>query len=255
MLFANILGTIYIRSNTNLFWHVLYIGTKDGQLKYSYYTNPQPGGQVIINSQLIRKYQFLCTYISTKPTAALICNELCNDVNLPIKSISEVACKNELNYLLTTKRLMKSYLIRNKEDKDYDHNSFKSRFYEFYSAKFINYTLVLHPTGRHHDVFADNIASLENRVCFQIDKIRTNLSVTSYGRGGCGKHTFCFALLDWGTSHLHQREMWTREENQILPYSAQWYVNQGMHDQRFTRNVRVNSFQSNPQLGVDLSQV
>ena len=114
---------------------------------------------------------------------------------------------------------------------------------------------MLHPTGRHHDVFADNIASLENRVCFEIEKIRTNLSVKGYGRGGCGKNIFCFALLDWETSHLQQRGMWTKEENQSLPYSAQWYLNEGMHDQQFTRTVRLNFIQSNPQLGIDLSQV
>ena len=75
-----------------------------------------------------------------------------------------------------------------------------------------------------------------------IEKIRTNLSVKGYGRGGCGKNIFCFALLDWETSHLQQRGMWTKEENQSLPYSAQWYLNEGMHDQRFTRNVRLIFF-------------
>ena len=171
----------------------------------------------------------MCTYISTKPTVALFCDELCEDVNIPIKTISEVACVNEINYLLTAKIFMKKYVIKNKEIHGYDHNCFKSEFYEFYSAKFINYTLVLHPAGRHHDVFADNLASLENRFCFQIDKIITNLSVTSYGRGGCGRNTFCIALLDWGTSHMQQRTMWTTEENQSLPHSALWYLNQGMH--------------------------
>ena len=77
----------------------------------------------------------------------------------------------------------------------------KNLFYKYYMTKFINFTLVLHPVGRHYDTFLNNKSSYENRVCFCLDKIdnrRTDESLSNkYGRGGCGINNFCFALLDW----------------------------------------------------------
>ena len=66
----------------------------------------------------------------------------------------------------------------------------KSMFCQYYSSKVVNYTLVLHPIGRHHDIFADGQPSLENRVCLCVDNIRSSLKATKYGRGGCGTNTF-----------------------------------------------------------------
>ena len=123
-------------------------------------------------------------------------------------------------------------------------------FYQFYSSKFNNYTMVLHPVGRHYDVFADSKPALENRVCFKIENIRSSLKLNSYGRGGCGLNNFCFAIVDWNTQHLQQRAVWTNTQNQNLKYSAYWYASQGIPDQRFTKTVKSNFFGEHPHLSL-----
>ena len=231
-------------------WHVLYIGTKDGSLKKTYYTNPQPGGQICISSDLISKYEFLLKFISTKPTAAMICKEICEDMIIPIKSISPLACKNELENLSAAKTVIQKLL----NDTTFSKSSkvpIKTLFYQYYSSKCINYTLVMHPVGRHYDVFADDCSSLENRVCFELQNVRTKLSVLPYGRGGCGLNKFCFAILDWETAHKRKRAVWYDNKHSNLIYSAYWYASQGNVDQKFTKTVRNNFFGAHPHLNID----
>ena len=59
----------------------------------------------------------------------------------------------------------------------------------------------MHPVGRHYDVFANNLPSLENRVCFSFPQVNGTSGVSNtglpYGRGGCGINNYCFATLDW----------------------------------------------------------
>ena len=101
----------------------------------------------------------------------------------------------------------------------------KKLFYKFYSANFLNYTLVLHPVGRHLDTFAEGKPSLENRACFFFQLKgdgTTGLYKTgdAYGRGGCGLNNFCFALLDWRSHNRRRRRVWTHEDNAHLRGSA-----------------------------------
>ena len=237
-------------STNNLKWYVFYISTKDGKLKQTHYTNPQPGGKFTLQSKIITKYDFMIKFLSTKPTAASICKEICKDDTIPISEISPLACENELENQNITRQFMKRYISNQKRLGISANCNVRELFYHFYSSKFNNYTLVMHPVGRHYDVFADKCASLENRVCFKIDGLRTKLPVLPYGRGGCGLGNFCFAILDWETAHKQRRRVWTADENQHLIYSAQWYASQGEIDKRFDKTVRKAFFGNNPQLGI-----
>jgi hypothetical protein len=59
------------------------------------------------------------------------------------------------------------------------------------------HTMVAYPVGYHRDVFADNKAALENRICF-VDKRRSQRREGPVlGRGGAGAGSYCWALLDW----------------------------------------------------------
>ena len=78
--------------------YIFYIGTKDGELKHTYYTNPQPGGSFLMPTLLLEKYPFLVDFASTKPTAALLLLGLfCikRKIHPLITSVSQVACLQE----------------------------------------------------------------------------------------------------------------------------------------------------------------
>ena len=51
---------------------MIYIGTRDGEAKYTYYTNPQHGGSFVMTSEILKNHPFLIDFASTKPTAAII---------------------------------------------------------------------------------------------------------------------------------------------------------------------------------------
>ena len=129
-----------------------------------------------------------------------------------------------------SKKFLESYVS---SEKHIDENMKRLLYYQYYSSKFLNYTLVMHPVGRHHDFFADNKPSLENRVCFSFDLNddgTTGLKNTglSYGRGGCGMNQYCFAIIDWRSSDDNQkRDFWTSEDNKNLKYSSYWYAKEG----------------------------
>ena len=117
----------------------------------------------------------------------------------------------------------------------------KILFYQFYSANFLNYTLVMHPVGRHLDFFADNKPSLENRICFSFKLKRDGTSGLKntgykYGRGGCGLH-----LLDWTSPNRIRRRAWTDPKNANLRHSATDYANRNGHgNQRLNVGIRTN---------------
>ena len=237
-------------SKKKLKWHVLYIGTNDGIQKYTYYTNPQPGGQFIVDGKFLQKYKFMELFVSTKPIAALILFQLEQDHSINMKNICPVACAIELQNVCNTKEFVKGFMKSEAYKRFHFGKSVQTIFYEFYATKYVNYTMVMHPVGRHYDVFADGKPSLENRVCFVVEDIRSNLSLTTYGRGGAGLNKFCFAILDWNTHHLKQRAVWTDQNNTDLEYSANWYARQGHVDQKFTKTVRENFFGAHPHLKV-----
>ena len=57
-------------------WYLYYIGTYHGKLKTCQYTNPVPGGSFHFDSICLKKYRFLCEFISIKPITALIIDSL-----------------------------------------------------------------------------------------------------------------------------------------------------------------------------------
>ena len=235
-------GTVYLKSKCNLKWHVFYLGTKDGKMKYTYYTQPQPGGSFVMAADLMKKYPFLINFASTKPIAAQICQQIENISGVPIKKISTTACSSEMENMKRSKSFLASYLSQNV---NIDENMKRLLYYQYYSSKFLNYTLVMHPVGRYHDWFADNKPSLENRVCFSFDLHQdgtTGLKNTglsyAYGRGGCGINKYCFGIVDWRSSDQNtNRDCWTSEDNKDLKYSSYWYAKEGKVDQRLLKSI------------------
>ena len=161
-------GTVFLMSSNRLKLHVMYISTRDGDLKYTYYTNPQRGGSFRMSTGVLKKYNFLLDFASTKPLAGLIMYELFNrkkSLHPTVKSVSSVACQEELRNLEYV-RFFLSQFVHKHSGKDISEEDKLSLFYDYYSSKFLNYTLVMHPVGRHYDSFVDKKSSLENRVCF-----------------------------------------------------------------------------------------
>ena len=88
---------------------MFYIGTYDGQNKYTYYTNPQPGGQFVLESSLLGKYQCLETFVSTKPICALLIRqiEIANDI--AIDKVAYDACSTKIQQIDDCKSFLQSY--------------------------------------------------------------------------------------------------------------------------------------------------
>jgi len=169
-------------------------------VKQTYYTQPRVGGTFKMTSCLLAKYPFLVQFAATKPMAALLCQKLTRDLRLSITSISPVAISHELENISKTR----FYFFGIQETMNESQK--KLKFFEYYSTHFLNYTLVMHPVGRHYDVFANNLPSLENRVCFSFPQVNGTSGVSNtglqYGRGGCGINNFCFAILDWRSKSI-----------------------------------------------------
>ena len=149
-------GSVWIKHKSNLKWLVIYVRTRDGKLKHTYYSNPRHGGAFKMNSSLIDKYAFLSDFLSTKPIAALICTEMKFGKDVPIQIISPVATLNELSNLESAR----NYLCKELKKREENVPEFtkKNLFYKYYMTKFINFTLVLHPVGRHYDTFPNNVS-------------------------------------------------------------------------------------------------
>ena len=174
------------------------------------------------------EYNFLLDFVSTKPLAATIISTIEGE-GMPNIKICPVAVEEELTNVRHAKAFLAKFLkdskARNPEKNlpTYFHN--KIMFYQFYATTYLNFTLVQHPVGRHLDVFSDGKPSLENRVLFSYELNKNNESMVAnsgyrYGRGGCGKHRFCFGLLDWSGRNRARRRVWTDVDNAHLPGSA-----------------------------------
>ena len=131
-------------------------------------------------------------------------------------------------------------------------------FYQFYATNYLNFTLVMHPVGRHLDEFSDRKPSLENKVFFSFPLSKNESSGLAntgykYGRGGAGLNKFCYALLDWSAENRIRVSCWTDPRNQNLEYSAFWYATRNNHpNQRCTRSVWTNFSQNN--VGIHLPE-
>jgi hypothetical protein len=174
----------------NLKWHFFHISTKVGEAMTWQYSNPKEGGQVNMSPKVFQKYNFLCSFVSTKGLAAAIVVAIGNtDI-----SICPIAVKEELQNVAFARKFIEQFSL----DKILASQQKLSLFYAFYSENYLSYTLVQHPVGRHLDTFANGKPSLENRVCFSF--LLHQNKIKGYGRGGAGMHRFCFALPDWESS-------------------------------------------------------
>ena len=109
----------------------------------------------------------------------------------------------------------------------------------------------MHPVGRHLDTFSDNYPSLENKVCFSFNLNKDGSTGIKnigcpYGRGGSGLNRYIFAVLDWGSSNRSQRNAWIHPTNSALMYSAQWYTENGLPNQRCLVSVWGKFCNKNP---------
>ena len=109
-------------------------------------------------------------FASTKPLTALILNELSAVRKLLDFIVCPKAIRSELINIKHSLFFLKKYIQFLKESNRTSFNDKlkKEIFYQYYSSKFLKYTLVMHPIGRHLDTFADNYSSLENRVFFHL---------------------------------------------------------------------------------------
>jgi hypothetical protein len=232
----NSLGVLWLKDVDNLKWHFFYISTKVGEAMTWQYSNPKEGGQVTMSPKVFQKYNFLCSFVSTKGLAAAIVVAIGNtDI-----SICPIAVKEELQNVAFTRKFIEQFSL----DKNLSPQQKLGLFYAFYSENYLSYTLVQHPVGRHLDTFANGKPSLENRVCFSF-LLRQN-EKKGYGRGGAGMHRFCFALLDWESSRRKRSKCWTDPNNAHLNNSALAYsrmrndVNQRCTDTVWNRFLENN---------------
>lgn len=187
-------GVLWLREKNNLSIRAIYRNTNHGEVKGFSYSNPQFGGQILFDTNLLGQYRgCFQIFSSLKPLCASILKLLTLD-----RYVAPIAIKRELSKM--------SYLQNYLEKQQIPMNDRMKVFYEQYNTRFNKYTLVVHPVGRHHDVFAGGIPSIENRFCISVDiqSLDKNDTIFKpiqfsnfYGRGGDGVDKFVFAVLDW----------------------------------------------------------
>ena len=253
-------GTVFLRDRDNLKWHLFYLGTKDGAAKYTYYTNPVPGGSFKMPSKLLQKYDCLRDFASIRPMAALVLEAVRRNIKqtkpkIPIHTVCPIAVEQELKYIEHARHFLKEVISHHekKYGHKWTHEQLLILFYEFYAENFQNYSLVMHAVGGHLDVFADGKPSLETRICFSfsLDKVgNTNVWNTGCGngRGGAGIGKFCFALLDWEAPSRNRRNVWTDPQNSHLPHSAAHYGRENGNGRQTLNRTIWNRFRQNGRL-------
>lgn len=193
-------GVIWLRQKNSMKWKIFYIQTRDGTVKEWHYSNPCLGGQFKIDTSLFPEFVFLLQFEKIKPLTAIIMEKL----NLH-NNVSPTAISNEI---LKRQRILDIIYDENNNLINKDSTcSAEMQFYQSYSTLFNNYTMVVHPVGRHNDRFNKNVTSkLENRFCMSISLdskfkccyMKHMKSFTNkYGRGGDGLDNFVFAIMDW----------------------------------------------------------
>ena len=225
-------GTVWIRGVDT--WYLYYIGTYHGKLKTCQYTNPVPGGSFHFDSICLKKYRFLCEFISIKPITALIIDSL--QVQIMKKDAFKVcitpqAVRAELMNIAVTQQVMLYSQTGNKDKLPLDLEKCDDgllatspflAFYTVYNRDHVKFTMVCHAVGLHLDSFSQKLPSLENKTCFEILNCRIPESVLinshPHGRGGGSTSLhFVFALLDWSSKQRSRRQVWTDPANSHLP--------------------------------------
>lgn len=206
-------GAVWLRAKDDLKFYVMYMSTKEGDVKSFQYSTPVRGGSFLMPEELLKKHVALRTFIMTKSLAADIITKIEEEPH-EVHGLSSgyricpVACSEEIICANHARAFVSATLTAQDQRRQLN-------FYLFYNVNFIKFTLVQHPVGRHKDIFADGKPSLENRICFSFQK-----KGNDYGRGGAGMDNFCYALLDWSAPARNRRKAWTHPDNQHLPGSA-----------------------------------
>ena len=108
--------SISLRSKKdNLKWLLFYVGTKDMELKYTYYTNPRHGGSFDMPSQLFDTIDFLIIFALTKALAAGIVSNLAeadntSTENFPKLNVCKIAVEEELKNAASGQAFVKQFV-------------------------------------------------------------------------------------------------------------------------------------------------
>jgi hypothetical protein len=156
--------------NRGLYLQCLYVSPYTGCATHrAKYSPVQEGGAFKPTMRLIKQYPFLYDFAEAKVLSALI---LANLNNMLPFNIHQAAVAKEIAAVCDCDDSYRKIMLRD----------------------FINknmHTLVGHPVGYHRDIFAKQKQSLENKICFIVQK------QSGMGRGGAGPNKYVVALLDW----------------------------------------------------------
>lgn len=183
-------SALWLRDRNNLQLHLFYFGKRNpGKVVKWQYTTPQMGGQFELDTMILDRtqFRFLQDFIATKPLSAQIISKIEDSSMLlcGLDSICPDAVANELQHIQIAQKYIQAHCQ--------DESRRKLLFFSFYASECTHFTLVCHPVGRHVDVFKNNEASLENRICFSFNGGES----FGYGRGGKGRNKFLFGLCGW----------------------------------------------------------
>ena len=157
-------------------------------VKFDYY-QPKIGGQLDISSSLITKYQDVISSMTVaKYNTALLIYDLSFVLGIVIQREAVI---NSLNQIQNQKDVFST--IRNRYKK-------KHRLIDLLATD-NRFSVVAYPVCYHLDVFKDDTASLENKICMSFK----SKNIHDIGRGGDGEGRFVFALLDWANNSTRQK--------------------------------------------------
>jgi len=174
---------------------------------------------------IMDRYKFLCDFIETKITCALILNMMntnhaMSDINPSGLVVSPLSVESELDNLKVAHELGGVAVVNFNKRKYQQNEKKRTRRYLHLRTKilqhfalFNNFTIVQHTVGFHRDSFKKrtvtifekdgNVVSKEekqdiyclgNKLCFCNPSLFNTYGI---GRGSAGGGQFVFALLDW----------------------------------------------------------
>ena len=165
------------------------------------YSQPQQGGQVVLNDYLYKKYSFIFKAMTkAKYDTVKLILLLQNKKVIPYIIQQEATKAGNNDIERATKKVQMTY---NKVTQ----------------GKFVKeltmcnkFTIVAYPVAYHYDVFKQNQHSLENKICLSFPSdCRGNI-----GRGGDGINRWVFALLDWTNTNSGRRRSTYRANGGVL---------------------------------------
>lgn len=209
-------GTIYLEG-VNENWYLYYINIEKRKPKRFQYSNPIPGGQILIPDKIIHDYACLKEWFLSKPLCGALLKALSDDKFLHIpahlpRKVSPLSYGNEVEACdRAWKYALKMYEgKKKKKKKDY------LRVFIIYLCKELKLTLAVTDAPNHLDVFPR--FSLENRKGILLNPQHSK----EFGKGRSGNPDgqFVFVLLDWGVRPRRRRVVWTDPNNQHIEGAA-----------------------------------